>query len=443
MTMRSGVLVYYPHMKKLILNFAPAAVAAACLLSATPVAVGAETACAPTAVDARDVWNLAELKKTPRTFAVEQPCSNEYGRVSGVSPIWIEGEPYRGKPTRVFAWWGLPAGASSAHKVPAMVLVHGGGGTAFAAWVKTWNDRGYAAIALDTCGKIPQGERDGRPHAGYAWSGPSGWGDGIRQMDEPPKDNWTYHAVAAIMRAHSFLRARPEVDAARVGLTGISWGGYLTSVTMGVDDRFVFAAPVYGCGWYDLGPIWSERKTHPDQFSRWLAQWDAKNFLPNTRTTVLWCCGTNDIFYPLDAVAKSCEALPDATPLLLSLKLRMPHGHPPAGDPPEIAALADWKLKGAAPLVEVKEARVEGNALHVAFDAHGRRVVRAELLATCDANPTLSKRPWTATPVAGFEASRGAFDAPLPANAVMFFANLVTDDGLVFSTAPQFGRPQK
>ena len=380
------------------------------------------------------IWDRAALSRPPRTFAVELPCSNEYGRVAGVSPIWIEGEPYRGKPTRVFAWWGLPAGASAAHKTPAMVLVHGGGGTAFSSWVKIWNDRGYAAIALDTCGKIPQGERDGRPHNAHAWSGPAGWEPCILQMDEPLKDQWTYHAVAAIMRAHSFLRARPEVDPTRVGLTGISWGGYLTSVTMGVDDRFVFAAPVYGCGWYDLSPFWPQRRTHPDLFARWVAQWDAKNFLSATRATVLWCCGTNDIFYPLDAVRKSYEALPGATPLRLSLKLRMPHSHLPEGDPPEITALANWMLKGAAPLVEVTAAHVENGALRVAFNAHGRRVVKAELLATCDANPTLSKRLWTATPVADFNAARGAFTAPLPAKVIMCFANVVTDDGLIAST---------
>ena len=38
-----------------------------------------------------------------------------------------------------------------------MVLVHGGGGTAFAEWVKAWTSRGYAAIAMDTCGQIPKG----------------------------------------------------------------------------------------------------------------------------------------------------------------------------------------------------------------------------------------------------------------------------------------------
>ena len=112
----------------------------------------------------RALWDAKALDRTPQTFPVTLPCSNSCGRVAGVEPIFVEGEPWHGKPTRVFAWWGLPKGASAAQKVPAMVLVHGGGGTAFATWVKTWNDRGYAAIAMDTCGAIPQGERDGRAH---------------------------------------------------------------------------------------------------------------------------------------------------------------------------------------------------------------------------------------------------------------------------------------
>jgi len=388
----------------------------------------------------RAFWDARALDAAPRTFAVEIPCSNSYGRVAGVDPIWIEGEPLHGKPTRVFAWWGLPKGASAQAKVPAMVLVHGGGGTAFAKWVKTWNDRGYAAIAMDTCGKIPQGERDGKPHPGHAWSGPSGWGSSVAQVNEPIRDQWTYHAVAAVMRCHSFLRARPEVRADRIGLTGISWGGYLTSIVMCVDDRFAFAAPVYGCGWYDLNREWDHMAAgRPENYARWLALWDPSNFLLEAgrgpaRAPVLWCCGTNDRWYPLDAVRRSCEAVAGAAPVALALRLRMPHGHPPSGDPKDIAALADHRLRGGAPLVEVTSAQVRDGRLHVAFDAHGRRVVKAELLATCDANPVLEKRLWTATPVAGFDPSRGACSAAVPEKAAMYFLNLVTDDGLVAST---------
>ena len=157
---------------------------AACLCAGGAGAVATVPAGAPDH-GARTFWDAAAWTQPPRTFPVEVPCSNEYGRVAGVEPVWIEGEPWRGRPTRVFAWWGLPRGASAQRKVPAMVLVHGGGGTAFARWVKTWNDRGYAAIAMDTCGKIPQGERDGRPHPAHAWSGPSGWGSSISRYSPP------------------------------------------------------------------------------------------------------------------------------------------------------------------------------------------------------------------------------------------------------------------
>jgi dienelactone hydrolase len=72
-------------------------------------------------------------------------------------------------------------------------------------------------------------------------------------MDKPIGDHWAYHAVAAVVLGHSLIRSFPEVDASRIGVTGISWGGYLTCIVAGVDDRFRFAAPVYGCGFLGEG----------------------------------------------------------------------------------------------------------------------------------------------------------------------------------------------
>ena len=58
-------------------------------------------------------------------------------------------------------WRAAPQGQRG--KLPAMVLVHGGAGTAFADWVRMWKRRGYAAIAMDTCGSVPirEGRGDG------------------------------------------------------------------------------------------------------------------------------------------------------------------------------------------------------------------------------------------------------------------------------------------
>src|SRR5215203_1052315 len=89
---------------------------------------------------AQSSWDHEVLPKPPATSAAEG------FEVEGLKAITYEGRPWKGKPTRVFAWVGLPKAEG---KVPAMVLVHGGGGTAFAEWAKLWTGRGYAAIAMD------------------------------------------------------------------------------------------------------------------------------------------------------------------------------------------------------------------------------------------------------------------------------------------------------
>ncbi|MHC4354518.1 MAG: alpha/beta hydrolase family protein, partial [Planctomycetota bacterium] len=80
-----------------------------------------------------------------------------------VRALYYSGEPYKGKPTRVFAYYASPAtldGTSPADTTfPAVVLVHGGGGTAFSQWAELWAKRGYAAIAMDLAGCGPERKR--------------------------------------------------------------------------------------------------------------------------------------------------------------------------------------------------------------------------------------------------------------------------------------------
>ena len=190
----------------------------------------------PPAEPSGPMWDMKQLSEPPKVYPAEG------SQAEGVRALFFEGPASRGKPTRVFAWLGIPK-TEPGRKLPGMVLVPGGGGTAFANWVKLWNDRGYAAISMDTCGCVPKGSYGNWQRHGLG--GPPGWG-GFDQIDQPREDQWTYHAVADVMLAHSLLRSLPEVDGNRIGLTGISWGGYLACIAAGVDDRFRFAAPVYG-----------------------------------------------------------------------------------------------------------------------------------------------------------------------------------------------------
>src|SRR5258706_7831320 len=78
---------------------------------------------------------------------------------AAIRAIFFDTKPYQGKLTKTFAYLGVPA-HEAGQKLPAMVLIHGGGGTAFYRWGKVLNDRGYAAIAMDLCGCLPVREGD-------------------------------------------------------------------------------------------------------------------------------------------------------------------------------------------------------------------------------------------------------------------------------------------
>ncbi|HOM17030.1 MAG TPA: acetylxylan esterase, partial [Thermoguttaceae bacterium] len=94
-------------------------------------------------------WDTESLFRTPQ--AQWQPARQ------GVQEVYYEGEPFHGRPTRVYAVYAEPAAGQKPY--PAMVCVHGGGGTAFPEWVKLWAARGYAALAMDLAGCGPERKR--------------------------------------------------------------------------------------------------------------------------------------------------------------------------------------------------------------------------------------------------------------------------------------------
>ena len=157
-------------------------------------------------------WDLAELRKVPKAT---------WGDKLGlVREVYYASEPLDGKPTRLFAYYARPETGEG--PFPGMVLVHGGGGTAFSEWATLWAQRGYAALAMDLAGCGPGRKRlpDGGPDQSHEEKFAPFSDAEVGRM-------WTYHAVAATVRGHSLLASRHEVDADRTGVTGISWGGYL------------------------------------------------------------------------------------------------------------------------------------------------------------------------------------------------------------------------
>lgn len=387
-------------------------------------------------------WDLDSLYKTPKTYPTPgcHPLGAEAlyfemmlttpemkaGALKGrVKSVFFEGVPYKGKPTRVFAFYGIP-NAPKGQRVPGIVLVHGGGGTAFETWVRLWNSRGYAAIAMDTCGCVPIGaQRDWQRHE---YGGPAGWG-GFQQMDELTTDHWPYHAVADVILAHSLLRAMPEVDPDRIGITGISWGGYLTCIASSVDKRFRFAAPVYGCGFLGENSGWLDmfKRIGSEHEKRWLSLWDPSVYLPMSTVPTLWLNGTNDFAYPMDSWQKSYRATQG--PRTICLRVRMPHGHGRAGEtPPEIEAFADTYCENGKPLLKITGQGRDANQVWATSDSKPASV---ELNYTC-ATGKWQEREWKT--VAGTVSPDGKTTATLPDGVKVYYLNLMDNRGLIVST---------
>lgn len=356
----------------------------------------------------------------------------------GVEAFFFENGPYRGKPTRVFAWMGLPYLAPG-QTCPAMVLLHGGGGTAFDEWVRIWNRRGYAAIVFDQCGCIPEmpEPNGGATHERHEHGGPPGWGASFERVDDPLEEQWQYHAVAAALRAHTLLASLPEVDEGRIGVTGISWGGYLSCLVAAADPRLRCVIPVYGCGFLGDNSAFSEmtfRTMDPAAVARWLELWDPAQFLPHAKMPFCWLNGTNDGVYPLDSFQKSYHL----TDFTACLRVGMGHSHPHGWAPEEIGVFADAVLRGGAPLPRILDTGVEetdaaAGQLWATFQS-ARPVLRAELGYT-RATGYWSDRKYNILPIE-IEPGETRVEAAIPPGTTVCFFNLFDDRGCVSSSDP-------
>ena len=265
---------------------------------------------------AANLWSVPQLLiPTPALFL---------GATDGLTQeVWYAGEPLVSRPTRIFAYLGKPAGDSQTPH-PAVLLVHGGGGRAFKEWAAHWAARGYIALAMDTAGQGPDGKR-------HADAGPD-QADNVKFQEfteTQAREQWSYHAVAAVLRGHGFLNSLPGVDRERVAITGISWGGYLTCLVAGLDPKLKAAVPVYGCGFLGDNSYWRDRSlaglTEASR-QRWLKLFDPSQVLKSAICPMLFLNGTHDFAYPPDSYRKTFS-LVSKEKVTLSVRVDLDHGH--------------------------------------------------------------------------------------------------------------------
>ncbi len=366
-------------------------------------------------------WDLQQLSKVP-----------EFTWDAGeeIRSLYYSGETYQGKPTRVFAYYATPdtivGRTPTPERYPAIVLVHGGGGAAFPQWVKLWAERGYAAIAMDLAGCGPDKTRlpDGGPGQGHDMK--------FETIDQGVTEQWTYHAVANVIRAHSLIRSFPEVDSARTAITGISWGGYLTCIVAGLDDRFQAAVPIYGCGFLDENSAWLGEfaKMSEEHKAKWVNLWDPSRYVGSAAMPMLFVNGGKDAAYPPDSHARTYSLV--KSPKYLHFVPDLPHGHI-FDRPTAIEVFVNQQLNNGPPLARISDPLIDDGMVTAKVET-STPLVEANLhYTTGQLSGDASQREWQMEP-ATIDNKRITAEVP-PATATAWFLT-VKDQRNVMVSSP-------
>jgi len=367
---------------------------------------------------------LAQSEQAPKVYANKLLDD-------GFQEIYFEGATFEGKQTRIFAFYKAPEGKGP---FPAMVLVHGGGGSAFKEWVDKWNNAGFAAISIATEGQT--GYLTGKKQPKWEknkWGGPRR--PGIYNDPERATNNqWMNQSVTAAIQAHNLLRSFNEVKKDEIGISGISWGGVITSTVIGFDQRFAFAIPIYGSGFLDTmqnkyGKILS-KPTH----NYYREIWEPALRIAKFKNPTFWLTGLKENNFSLDAQANTYKLLQGIHYQSIQPTLKHSHKYGWAPKEPYIFArsVLNHKLLPAFYDEKIMNEIVSINVKNIQNN-DTENSISSILYYTNDLGHTLDRK-WHEKPVKINTSKNGiTLASTLPKTATAWVFNIETN-GLIYSS---------
>jgi dienelactone hydrolase len=273
------------------------------------------------------------------------------------------------KDVEIFAYFSYP---KDARKLPAFIWNPGGLGQASPGFTEVPARRGYAVLCIDF------------PQPGYRSTGNYPINTGL-ELGADPKQAPIYHGAVALLKAVSYLTSRAEVDRERIGMAGSSWGGFFTTLMIGIDPRLKAGSCLYGTGSLQLGNIWWDGPQRPnksrEERERWRQTLDPAWRLPTKNTPIAWFTGTNDKFYLLPAIMKSYEMAAGAKHLCLVPN--WDHALPSEFPNEQVYAWLDVHLRGQTPFPTVSPVVVANmSGRLVASWRYEGEAVAADLIAS-------------------------------------------------------------
>ncbi|HTE28012.1 alpha/beta hydrolase family protein [Flavitalea sp.] len=205
----------------------------------------------------------------------------------------------------------ITASPISRGRYPAILFFHGGSSHAdeLKRLLRSYAARGYVAMAIDLPGIC-------NPDKATLSEGP--WRNRAKEPDsrfdiaQGIQNSSLTDAVTASLEAFNILTGMSNVDDRRVGLTGFSWGGYMTTMVSGLlGNRLSAAYSVFGSGFYDRGSKWKDLlAAMPEQRrSDWIENFDARRKASNIKCPYFIEESINDEYFWPDAVMATLDAV--------------------------------------------------------------------------------------------------------------------------------------
>tara|TARA_R110002096_G_scaffold16994_3_gene58534 strand:- start:3120 stop:5030 length:1911 start_codon:yes stop_codon:yes gene_type:complete len=337
---------------------------------------------------------------------------------------------FKGEKSRIAAFYTFPEGAKYA---PAAVWAHGGGQRAEVIRGKYFAQHGYAMVDLNWGGReILEGiEKNTDWGAVDPSQGPKFYPGAKRQgtklsflPDEhtidpvlsPRNGNWFLLAYAG-RRAITFLEQQPEVDPEKIGFTGYSMGGNITSY-VSIDPRLKAVVPMVGGAGFITAdspgvPNSGMGRAFKDYVVLFAKTMESQSYYPHTKCPVLLLSASDDFHSRFEFIYQCMDALPHDD-WRVSQNLHFSHSL----GPEQWILINQWfdkYLKGEAidiPKTAASELKVDaehGSAVFAVTPDRGDEVAALDVYYSHDPNP--KSRFWIH---AAAERNGGTWTATLP-----------------------------
>ncbi len=240
---------------------------------------------------------MAEVRAQPLPLEVEELSSDVTQGVRTHEYLLVS-EILDGERLAMHAWLAQPAflgaeGPEATRLAPVMLIPGGFGVTPKEEAVHVVRECEVVALGVDWIGAglSPRVE------------GLTPWPNQFRFPGESYRDSYQFHNVNALLRATNFLLEQPFVDPGELMAMGGSWGGFYTWLLAGLDPRFSYIFPTFGCGYLEAEShqVWESDMVSMGDEKReeWLRAFDPARRAHLIEAAVFYQTATNDKFYSL------------------------------------------------------------------------------------------------------------------------------------------------